>query len=200
VVAAETDEPRVLTRTWAAGAVLALLVLTLTAGIVARARSHRADPVEGSATASWGPKTVALEEIPERAHFRPVMPRALPGGLRLGGAQMVWVREDEFDARLRPRQAIRFVYQGRSRDREMSITEVEHITSVEPRDNVWQVLSQGYFEPDHSMQSLLSVGKASGIDFIIVSDGVSQQDLEKVKDSLAPMEVGNRGSKVESRQ
>jgi hypothetical protein len=185
---------------WAAGTVLALLVVTLTAAVVSRARSNHAIPIEGAATASWGPKTVALEEIPGRAHFRPVTPRVLPAGFRLVGAQMVWVREDELDARLRPRQAIRFIYQGRGGGQEMSITEVEHITSVEPRDNVWQVLSQGYFEPDHGMQSLLSVGKTSGIDFIIVSDGVSQQDLGKVKGSLAPMEVGDRESEVESRE
>jgi hypothetical protein len=196
---AEDGGARVRVSTWAAGAALALLVLTLTAAVVSRARSNRLGPAEDTTTASWGPKTVALEEIPHRARFRPLTPRVLPAGFRLVGAQMVWVREDQLDARLRSRQAIRFIYRGRGHNRELSITEAEHITSVEPRDNVWQVLSQGYFEPDHGMQSLLAVGKTAGIDFIIVSDGVSQHDLAKVKDSLAPMEVGGRGSGAESR-
>lgn len=185
-----SGEPRVRVRTWAAGILSAALILTLTATFVARARANRSLPTDGLASASWGPKSVALEEIPRRAQFRPVTPQVLPAGFRSVGAQMVWVGQDELDLRLHPRQAVRFIYRGRTRDREMSITEAEHIASVEPRDNIWQVLSQGYFDPDHSMESLLSVGTTSGTDFVIVSDGLSQQELVKVKNSLAPMDMG----------
>ena len=170
---------------------LACVATATGCGWSAAPRRPTARTMERAAVATQGTsgsRLVALEEGARRFGSPVLVPRDVPEGFVLRGAEVIWVPHDRSRPDVPGRRALRLLYEHGQSGKAFSVVQERHPANSREQDDLYCIISQGGFFANMSVGTRLCFGQESGVDYAIVSRDLSETETSRLAASMSKLE------------